>query len=116
MHEYGLTKRMVHIVNQAAAAHHATRVLTVFVVIGENSSVIPDSVQVYFDMIAAGTPAQGAVLSVRTVKAEMHCPSCGKNFERPRFSFACPLCGRLGSPTETGNECYVERVELETDD
>lgn len=114
MHEYALTKQIVQIVNTAAQAHHAERVITVFLVIGENSSIIPDSVQLYYDMISPGTPAEGALLDVRTVKAEMHCPCCNQNFQRPRFSFACPHCGTLGSPTKIGNECYVERVELET--
>jgi hydrogenase nickel incorporation protein HypA/HybF len=43
----------------------------------------------------------------------MHCPHCDKNFIRPRFSFACPDCGTLGSPTQIGNEFYVESLELE---
>ncbi|MCL2513725.1 MAG: hydrogenase maturation nickel metallochaperone HypA [Oscillospiraceae bacterium] len=112
MHEYSVTKRIVKIINGAAAEHRAERVKTAFLVIGENTCIIPESVQMYFDMIAKGTPSEGAVLKVRAVKAEMRCPSCGKNFIRPRFSFECPVCGALGSPTDVGNECYVERVEL----
>ncbi len=113
MHEYGLTKQIVSIINQAARDNGAARVSAAFLVIGENTSIIPESVQMYYDMIARGTPAEGAKLNVRMVKVEMHCPQCGKNFVRPRFSFACPICGTLGSPTEVGNECYVESVELE---
>ena len=113
MHEYSLTKRIVQIANDTAASHCAGRVITVFLVIGENRSVIPDSLQLYFDIIAKGTPAEGAALEIRTIKAEMYCPQCQKNFHRPRFSFACPDCQTLGSPTPIGNEGYVERVELE---
>ena len=113
MHEYGLTKRMVQIVNDTALAHHSKRVLTVSIAVGENSGVIPGSIQLYFSMIARGTPAQGAALQVRVTKAEMHCPQCGKSFQRPHFSFACPLCGTLGTPVDMAGECYVERVELE---
>ena len=113
LHEYGLTRQMVRIVNDAAAAHHVARVNAAFLVVGENTGIIPDSLPLYFGMIAKGTPAEGATLHVRVVKAEMRCPHCGKNFRRPRFSFACPVCGALGSPTGIGNECYVESVELE---
>ncbi len=113
MHEYSLTKQIARIVNDTALAHRAQRVSAAHLVIGENTGIIPDSVQMYFDMIAMGTPAEGAKLHVRTVHAEMHCPACGKNFHRPRFSFACPDCGALGTPTEIGNEFYVESVELE---
>lgn len=116
MHEYGLTERIARIVNDAALAYHAHRVLTVFLVVGENTSIMPDSVQLYYDIIAQGTPAAGAELRVQMVEAEMHCPRCEKNFRRPHFSFVCPGCGGLGRPTDIGNECYVERVELESDD
>lgn len=114
MHEYALTKRIVQIVGDTAAAHGASRVTAAHLVIGENTSVIPESVQMYYDIIARGTPAEGATLHVRVVKPEMHCPVCDKNFARPRFSFACPACGALGNPTDVGNEFFVERVEIET--
>lgn len=113
MHEYSLTKQIVKIVNDTAAGNNAVKVYSVSLVLGENSAVIPDSVQLYYDMIAAGTPAEGAEIKVRYVKSQMHCPVCNKNFIRPRFSFECPDCGTLGNPTETGNEFYVESVELE---
>lgn len=113
MHEYALTARIVRLVNDTAEKHRAVRVDAVYLVIGENTSIIPDSVQLYYDIIAKGTPAAGAVLHTRLIPAEMHCARCDNNFRRPRFSFACPICGELGSPTDIGNECYVERVELE---
>ena len=113
MHEYSLTKNIIQIVINAAAEHGANKVNAVALVIGENTGIIPDSVQLYFDMIAKGTVAEGAVLHVQTVRAEMYCPHCRKNFIRPRFSFECPACGELGAPTDVGNEFYVERVELE---
>ncbi len=115
VHEYGVTERIVRIVNDTASAHHADRVLTVDLVIGENTSIVADSVQLYYDIIAQGTPAAGARLRVRMVEARMHCPHCDTTFKRPRFSFSCPTCGEMGQPTEIGNECYVERVELEND-
>ena len=115
MHEYSLTKQIVKIVNDAALSHGAREVHSVYLVVGENSGILPDSVQMYYDMIAPGTPAAGARLCLRMVKPEMHCPHCDRNFERPRFSFECPHCGTLGNPTDIGNEFYVESVELEVE-
>lgn len=113
MHEYGLTKQIVKIVNGAAQKHGAVKVNAVHLVVGENTSIIPESVQMYFDMIAKDTAAQGAKLHVRLIKAEMRCPRCQNNFQRPRFSFACPECGTLGTPTDIGDEFYVESIEIE---
>jgi hydrogenase nickel incorporation protein HypA/HybF len=103
----------VKIANNAALSHGSQKINSVSLVVGESAGIIPESVQLYFDMIAEGSPAEGAKLNVRFVKTQMHCPVCGKNFTRPRFSFECPNCGTLGNPTETGKEFYVESVELE---
>ena len=116
VHEYSLTKRMVGIVNEAARQHNAKKVNAVVVVAGEDSGIIPESVQMYFDMIAQGTLAAGARLDLRIVKPQMRCPDCGLTFPRPRFSFDCPRCGALGNPTGIGGEFYVESVELEEED
>lgn len=113
LHEYALTKRIVEIINRAAEENGAKRVNAASLMIGENTGIMPDSVQVYFEIIAKGTPAQDAKLELNLVKTQMHCRSCNKNFIKPRFSFECPDCGALGSPTEIGNECFVQSVELE---
>lgn len=113
MHEYSLTQSIVRAINGAVRAHGAVKAVSATVVVGENTAVIPESVQLYFDLIAKGTPAEGAVLRIHTRKAEMRCPRCGTNFIRPRFSFACPACGTLGNPTDVGNEFYVSQVELD---
>jgi hydrogenase nickel incorporation protein HypA/HybF len=115
MHEYSLTRQIVRIANRAAEENGALRVTQVRLVVGAGSGIIPESVQLYFNQIAHGTPAEGAVVNVRLVPPEMCCPACERNFIRPRFSFACPRCGTLGNPTEIGNEFYVEGVELEMD-
>lgn len=115
MHEYSLTKQIVKIANRAALEHGAKQVTQVRLVVGESGGIIPESVQLYFDQIARGTPAEGAQLNIRLVASQMHCPVCDLNFTRPRFSFACPVCGALGNPTDIGNEFYVEGVELETE-
>jgi len=116
MHEYSLTKQIVKIVNRAASEHNAKRVTQVRLVMGASGGIIPESVQMYFDQIAQGTLAEGAQLTLRLVAPQMHCPVCNQNFTRPRFSFECPICGTLGSPTDIGNEFYVEGIELETDE
>jgi Zn finger protein HypA/HybF (possibly regulating hydrogenase expression) len=116
MHEYNLTKQIVHIVNDAIDKHNAKCADSAELVIGENTSIIPDCVQLYFDQIAKGTKAEGTVLHVQVVKSEMYCANCHKNFVRPMLSFECPICHNQGSPTEIGNEFYVKSVALEIND
>ncbi len=104
---------MIRIAENAAQREGAYKISSITLVVGENAGILPDSIQMYFDFIAKGTLAEGAILLLRMVPARMRCPRCGTDFDRPLFSFACPDCGTLGHPTETGNEFYLESLELE---
>jgi hydrogenase nickel incorporation protein HypA/HybF len=113
MHEYAVTKSIVDIAVKEAQKAGASRVNAISLVIGELSTVIDDSVRLYFGLIAEGTIASGADLRFRRVKAQFYCRHCRSNFEKPAHGFECPECGGLGIPTETGKEFYVESIEVE---
>ena len=113
MHEFGLTKEIIRIAENAARREGAYKISSIALVVGENAGILPDSIQMYFDFIAKGTLAEGAILHLRMVPERMRCPRCGTCFDRPLFSFACPDCGTLGHPTQAGNEFYMESLELE---
>lgn len=115
MHEYPITLRIVEIANSQAAEAHA-RVTGIDLVVGDDSGFIGESIQMYFDVIAEGTPCAGARLTIERVRPKLQCTACGAYFEREPFSFACPACGGDGRPTKIGKEFYVKSVELETED
>ncbi len=115
MHEYPVTVQIVDIASEAARKNNG-RVRRIDLVVGEDSGFIGESVQMYFDVIAEGTLCEGAKLVIEGVAPQLRCDSCGKLFERKRFSFQCPFCGGDGSPTEIGKEFYVKSVELEVED
>jgi hydrogenase nickel incorporation protein HypA/HybF len=83
-------------------------------VVGELSGFIGDSIQLYFDIIAKGTLAENAELTIQYIKPKLKCKSCQKLFEREKFSFQCPFCGGEGLPSEIGKEFYIENIEVET--
>lgn len=114
LHELSLTQRIVRIVCDAAQKENARRVLKVTLAVGEDSGIVPDCVQTYYDLLSDNTLAQGARIEANTICATLYCESCKVEFERARFSFSCPACGAEGTPTGKGNECYVESIELET--
>lgn len=115
MHEYPVTVRIVEIASETARQKRG-KVRRIDLVAGEDSGFIGDSIQMYFDVVAEGTPCEGAQLFIKGVKPQLRCDSCGELFERKRFSFQCPFCGGDGSPTEIGKEFYVKSVELEVED
>lgn len=112
MHEYPITMQIVKIALEHAQKHHAARITRITLVVGEKSGYIGDSIQMYFDIIARGTLAEGATLDIQSVKPQLKCSACGLYFERKPFSFACPSCGQEGNPTEIGKEFYLKDIEI----
>jgi len=115
MHEYSLTRRIIELAAGKAAERGASRVAAINLVVGDQAGVMFESVAMYFDIIAAGTPCEGAVLCCTPVPSKLKCLSCGTLFVRKPFDFTCPLCGGQGGPTEIGREFYIDTVELEGD-
>jgi len=116
MHEYPLVQSILKTASAHAAEHKATRVSSISLVVGDGSGYVPESIQMYFDILSKGTICEGAKILIKRVKPLMKCEGCGREFERSPFSFDCPHCGGLGSPTEIGKELYVEEIEILTDE
>lgn len=112
MHELPITQRIIDIASQAAAERGRDRVTKIYLVVGDASGYMADSIQLYFDLISAGSPCEGAALEFESVKSMLRCESCGALFERKPFDFTCP-CGGQGRPTEIGREFYVKAIEVE---
>jgi len=113
MHEYPITEQIVKIAETRCREAGGERVRKVSLVIGDYSGYVGDSVHMYFDLIAEGTPCEGSEVEIRRVKPMLKCPDCGEMFEKQHLSFACPKCGADGGPTEIGKEFYIESIEIE---
>lgn len=113
MHEASAAEAIVAIVSAEAAARNAARISRISLVLGEATGYMRESLEFYLAAIARGSPAEGAALDIRYVKATLRCPSCDLEFERRRFTFECPACGTRGLMTETGSEFYVDSIDIE---
>jgi hydrogenase nickel incorporation protein HypA/HybF len=112
MHEYPVTLQIIRIAEKKAREADATRVCSISLVVGDQSGFIGDSIQMYFDVIAEGTLCEGAVLDICHVRPKLRCETCDSLFERKPMSFACPVCGHDGMPTEIGKEFYIRHIEV----
>ncbi len=113
MHEYPITETIVHMAEDACREAGGSRVRTIRLVLGEYTGFVPESIHMYFDIIAEGTACDGAEIEIQRIKPKLRCPNCGKLFIRAPLSFACPDCGTDGEPTEIGKEFYIESIEIE---
>jgi hydrogenase nickel incorporation protein HypA/HybF len=98
--------------SRAGAEGRRYRVTRIWLVVGESTGYMRESLEFYVAASARGTCVEGAALDIRYVKPRMKCPSCGLEYERARFSFDCPSCGAQGEMTGAGREFYIDSIEL----
>lgn len=113
MHELAVTESMLHVVVAEAERAGATRITRITLVIGELTSIIDESVQLYFDSMSEGTRAAGATLEFKYVHATLRCTACGQLFTKEGSGFTCPHCGGAGRLTGDAKEFYIESIEVE---
>ncbi len=113
MHEYAVTEGLLKLVLDEAGKAGASKVTEIKLVIGDLSTIIDESIQMYFDLMSEGTMAHGARLVFRRIPARFKCKDCGCDYEKPATGYDCPQCGGLGMPTGVGREFYVESMDVE---
>jgi len=113
MHELPVTQSVLEICLRHAERANARQITKINLVIGKLSSIVDDSVQFYWELIARGTIAEKAVLNFERVPVEMSCLDCGALFEPSDESFACPRCLSLRVKVTKGDEFRVSSIEIE---
>ncbi|HOT91247.1 MAG TPA: hydrogenase maturation nickel metallochaperone HypA [Anaerolineae bacterium] len=112
MHELSITEEILRIVTTHAQQAGVARVTDIYLVIGDLTSFIDDSIQFYFELLSPGTLAEGAALHFRRIKTRFRCRRCGQEFEPEGHNWTCPACGALGGDVTAGKEFYVESIEV----
>lgn len=75
MHEMPVTQG---ILNMALEAAGERRVTDIYLQVGRMAAIVPSSVEVFFDHLSKGTPAEGAQLHFEITPLEMTCLDCGR--------------------------------------
>lgn len=112
MHELAITESILSIANQAAEENHGSKVTDIYLVIGQLSSVVDDSVQFYWDAISQGTLSEGAKLHFERRPAILHCKSCDHTYPLGEILQRCPNCQGADIYIESGEELLVEHIDI----
>ena len=113
MHELPASKSILEIILRHAEQAHAKRVTDVYIVIGKLATLMDDSIQFYWDIIAEGTPAQGARLHFKRIPAQLQCMVCSEKYSPTEEEIRCPNCGSVGVKVIAGEEFFVEAIDVE---
>jgi hydrogenase nickel incorporation protein HypA/HybF len=90
-------------------AAHITRL---HLAIGEIAEFDQNAIQRHWDDLSKGTPAEGAQLQFRVITAEVQCMSCFRKYHPENGQMLCPNCGSMGAKILSGEEFYLESIEL----
>ena len=113
MHELPITQSILEIALRNAQKSNAARIANIYIVMGELSTMVDDSIQFYWDMIAEGTIAHGAKLHFRRVPAELQCMACFTKYNPKEKELVCPNCGSVGVKIIAGEEFSLEAIDVE---
>lgn len=110
MHGLAIAESIVGI-----SARHADvrRVTKVYLKVGHLRQVVPSALAFSFELVAQGTPVEGAELEMEQIPATGLCRDCGEETRLESFPLQCRACGGFGLEILQGEELYVESLEME---
>lgn len=110
MHELSITQGVVDICQSTAAGR---KVISVTLLIGELSGVVPEAVEFCFEACTKDTPLEGARLIIEQVPARGSCKDCSAEFPLRAYYSSCPGCGGHNVTVLSGEELRVKEMEVE---
>lgn len=113
MHELSVTESILEIALRHAKQADALRITDIYLVIGQLSSIVDDSVQFYWDIVSKDTIAAEATLHFQRVPTEVLCLECQHRYNPARGEFSCPHCQSNQIEIVTGEEFYLEAIKVD---
>lgn len=113
MHELSITEHLLADCIREAEAMNASRIRTIRLCIGQLRGIVPECIQIYLDMLAEGTIAEGARIESETPPVRVHCLDCGQDGDITPHHLECPHCGSLRLKLLSGKEFYIKSLEVD---
>jgi hydrogenase nickel incorporation protein HypA/HybF len=110
LHELAIAESVVQIADRHAAGRRVTKV---YLKVGHLRQVVPSALAFSFELVAQGTPVEGAELALEEVPVTGKCRECGAESQLAGFPLQCGACGGFALQILKGEELYVESLELE---
>ncbi len=113
MRELNSTQSILTKALSKARQSNAKRIKSVQLAIGEISELDQISIQKLWDELSRGTAAEQAQIHFRLITAEVQCMACFMKYYPTEGKIHCPHCGSYGAKILSGEEFYLESIELD---
>ncbi len=110
LHELSIAESVVQIASRHANGRRVTKVQ---IKVGHLRQVVPSALAFSFELVAEGTPVEGAGLEMEKVPATGVCRECSAESQLSNFPLQCRKCGGFDLEILRGEELLVESLELE---
>ena len=113
MHELSITEQIADIAIRHGEKNKAEKITDLYLVIGELSTVIDESVQFYWDLITEDTICTGAKLHFQRIPAIFLCQECGKEYHLEDGELVpCPYCQSTKMDIQQGKEFHLDSINI----
>ncbi|MCX6935936.1 MAG: hydrogenase maturation nickel metallochaperone HypA [Verrucomicrobia bacterium] len=113
MHEGNFTDQIVDAILGELEKYPNNRPAQVSVAVGEMLHLLPDSVQMHYQLRTQGTPLEGVKLILREVPVRVLCNTCGFSGDvEDHHLLMCSKCGARDVKMLSGNEITIDAIEI----
>lgn len=113
MHELSLMEGLLGIIQDSAQAQGFARVRRVILEIGQLAGAEVEALRFAFDVVVAGTVAEGAALEILEPPGRGRCPACAAESPMASRYEPCPRCGQGPLRVTGGTELRVTALDVE---
>lgn len=113
MHEQSIVESLLALAIENAEKAKASKILRIYLVVGELSGVVEEAVDFYFSILSRDTIAAQASLFFMRTPAQLRCRKCNTIFSPERLDFHCPDCKEQQIEIIGGRELYIDSMEVE---
>lgn len=117
MHELAVADSVIKIVKEEMAKHGLTKVVSVKIIHGQISAIVPEALTMALEMLTMNTPLAEAVFSMEMQPLVLRCGQCQVEFtpqEEPLLIMPCPHCAtQLGHEIISGRDLAIDHIEAE---
>jgi hydrogenase nickel incorporation protein HypA/HybF len=110
MHELAIAESIVDVAVRHARGRPVARVE---VAVGHLRQVVPSALSFAFELVARGTPVEGAELAIDAIPVTVRCRTCGEEGELDGWPLLCRPCGSADVAVIAGEELRVESLDVE---
>lgn len=115
MHEGNFTQQIVEAILDALKPCARQKPKQVRVRVGEMLHLVPDSVQMHYQVLTRNTVLEGVELLLEEEPVRITCRSCGKSGGvEDHHLLLCGSCGSREVDLTAGEDVIIDEIELES--